>query len=446
MTLLLPNPRGRWPLAGGEGLGLRVPDVPRAARRPPRRSAELGQRRRARPMRGGWRTCRRRSALAADLVIDAGELPGTPSTVIDLRQFEAAGEWERRAGGRGEPRRRRAGGGGDGVESPPVRRLPLLVLAALLVPAPAQAARLPGPLVALAAGPGSAYAVTSTGSRTTPFRLVRSGGRSATALGTFGSRGAEFADVAAGPDGPVTVFGAADVRRLLLRVDGRLALGEGTGPPLLGLDARGALRCLPRRRRRRGDRPRPRPARRAHPDRPGAAAHAARPRRRAGRARPRPVGQSLRAAGPRRRRARRAGDLDRAACTRSPRRSRATTRTSTSRTARSISSRSPARPRAPTARWSRRRLRVAGELNGAPAIARFGLRTLVATSQRVRGVRSIYLTTAGPAGTFTDRLSRPRGSDLAPLAASGPDGRVYVGWTRRTRGSARRTGRLLRVL
>jgi L-threonylcarbamoyladenylate synthase len=31
--------------------------------------------------------------LAADLVVDAGELPGTPSTVVDLRRFEAAGEW-----------------------------------------------------------------------------------------------------------------------------------------------------------------------------------------------------------------------------------------------------------------------------------------------------------------------------------------------------------------
>lgn len=30
---------------------------------------------------------------AADLVIDGGELPGTPSTVIDLRAFEASGDW-----------------------------------------------------------------------------------------------------------------------------------------------------------------------------------------------------------------------------------------------------------------------------------------------------------------------------------------------------------------
>ena len=29
----------------------------------------------------------------ADLVLDGGELPGTPSTVVDLRGFEDAGEW-----------------------------------------------------------------------------------------------------------------------------------------------------------------------------------------------------------------------------------------------------------------------------------------------------------------------------------------------------------------
>lgn len=30
---------------------------------------------------------------AVDLVIDGGELPGTPSTVIDLRAYEASGAW-----------------------------------------------------------------------------------------------------------------------------------------------------------------------------------------------------------------------------------------------------------------------------------------------------------------------------------------------------------------
>jgi L-threonylcarbamoyladenylate synthase len=29
----------------------------------------------------------------ADLVLDGGELPGTPSTVVDLRRFEETGEW-----------------------------------------------------------------------------------------------------------------------------------------------------------------------------------------------------------------------------------------------------------------------------------------------------------------------------------------------------------------
>jgi L-threonylcarbamoyladenylate synthase len=29
----------------------------------------------------------------ADLVLDGGELPGTPSTVVDLRMYERGGEW-----------------------------------------------------------------------------------------------------------------------------------------------------------------------------------------------------------------------------------------------------------------------------------------------------------------------------------------------------------------
>jgi L-threonylcarbamoyladenylate synthase len=29
----------------------------------------------------------------ADLVLDAGPLPGTPSTVIDLQRYEDTGEW-----------------------------------------------------------------------------------------------------------------------------------------------------------------------------------------------------------------------------------------------------------------------------------------------------------------------------------------------------------------
>jgi tRNA (cmo5U34)-methyltransferase len=40
---------------------------------------------------------------AVDLVLDGGELPGTPSTVVDLRRYEAEGEWSVvRAGAVGE--------------------------------------------------------------------------------------------------------------------------------------------------------------------------------------------------------------------------------------------------------------------------------------------------------------------------------------------------------
>ena len=92
VTLLLPNPRGRFPLAGGEGLGLRVPDVPalRAVGRPVlQSSANAAGGPDARRLEDVPEAIRR----GADLVIDGGELPGTPSTVVDLRAFEAAGEW-----------------------------------------------------------------------------------------------------------------------------------------------------------------------------------------------------------------------------------------------------------------------------------------------------------------------------------------------------------------
>ena len=92
VTLLLPNPRARYPLAG-EGLGLRVPDVPalRAVRLPVLQSSAN---------RAGAPDARRLEDVpedirrGADLVIDAGELPGTPSTVVDLRRFEESGEWD----------------------------------------------------------------------------------------------------------------------------------------------------------------------------------------------------------------------------------------------------------------------------------------------------------------------------------------------------------------
>ncbi len=96
VTLLLPNPRSRFPLACGPDphtLGLRVPDqrVLAGVTRPVlQSSANLSGGPDARRVEDVPAAIRQ----GADLVVDAGELPGTPSTVIDLRRFEAAGEWE----------------------------------------------------------------------------------------------------------------------------------------------------------------------------------------------------------------------------------------------------------------------------------------------------------------------------------------------------------------
>jgi tRNA threonylcarbamoyl adenosine modification protein (Sua5/YciO/YrdC/YwlC family) len=95
VTLLLPNPARRFALACGDDpgtLGVRVvrsesldgvrwPVLQSSANRAggpdPRRLDEVPE------------LIRR----AAEIVIDGGELPGTPSTVVDLRRYEADGSW-----------------------------------------------------------------------------------------------------------------------------------------------------------------------------------------------------------------------------------------------------------------------------------------------------------------------------------------------------------------
>ena len=99
LTAVLPNPSGRFPLACGPDpatLGLRVPALPPAAEAlaavhwpvlqssanqaggdDPRRVEDVPD-----AIRAG-----------ADLVLDAGELPGVASTVVDLRAYERSGEW-----------------------------------------------------------------------------------------------------------------------------------------------------------------------------------------------------------------------------------------------------------------------------------------------------------------------------------------------------------------
>ncbi len=95
LTLLLPNPRGHFPLAcGGDAatLGLRVPEVP------PLRGVGAGVLQSSANHAAGA-DARRLADVppeilgAVDLVIDGGELPGTPSTVVDLRDYEQRGSW-----------------------------------------------------------------------------------------------------------------------------------------------------------------------------------------------------------------------------------------------------------------------------------------------------------------------------------------------------------------
>jgi tRNA (cmo5U34)-methyltransferase len=93
--VLLPNPERRFPLACGDdpsAFGLRVPVVgllAGVAWPVLQSSANLAGGPDARRLDDVPEPLRR----GADLVIDGGELPGTPSTVVDLRSFESSGEW-----------------------------------------------------------------------------------------------------------------------------------------------------------------------------------------------------------------------------------------------------------------------------------------------------------------------------------------------------------------
>ena len=95
VTFLLPNPRGRFPLACGADqstYGLRVPVVPSLSgvRWPVlQSSANLAGQPDSRRLEDVPAVLR----SAADLLLDEGELPGTPSTVVDVRAYEETGEW-----------------------------------------------------------------------------------------------------------------------------------------------------------------------------------------------------------------------------------------------------------------------------------------------------------------------------------------------------------------
>jgi L-threonylcarbamoyladenylate synthase len=95
VTVLLPNPASRFPLACGADqrtLGLRVPVIPalRGVNWPVlQSSANLAGGPEALELEEVPEPIRRR----ADMLIDGGRLPGTASTVVDLRVYEDGGDW-----------------------------------------------------------------------------------------------------------------------------------------------------------------------------------------------------------------------------------------------------------------------------------------------------------------------------------------------------------------
>jgi L-threonylcarbamoyladenylate synthase len=100
LTILLPNPARRYPLACGpqpDRLGLRVPALHGALEplgavgRPVLQSSAN---------RSGGRDAQRLDDVEAsirsgvDATLDAGALPGIPSTVVDLTAYEDSGGWD----------------------------------------------------------------------------------------------------------------------------------------------------------------------------------------------------------------------------------------------------------------------------------------------------------------------------------------------------------------
>jgi L-threonylcarbamoyladenylate synthase len=99
VTLVLPNPGRRYPLACGpapERIGVRVPSLtgalgPLAAARWPVLQSSANP--------SGGADARRLADIdpairaRVDMQLDGGELPGTPSTVVDLSSYEESGDY-----------------------------------------------------------------------------------------------------------------------------------------------------------------------------------------------------------------------------------------------------------------------------------------------------------------------------------------------------------------
>jgi len=99
VTVLLRNPAQRFAPAcrtDRESLGLRVPLLPprlSALAALPRAVMQSSANRSSEPDARSLSEIPESLLAGADLVLDGGELPGTPSTVVDLREFEFERRW-----------------------------------------------------------------------------------------------------------------------------------------------------------------------------------------------------------------------------------------------------------------------------------------------------------------------------------------------------------------
>ena len=97
VTVVLPNPGGRYALAGGDTtLGLRVPRL--EGRLAPMAEARVAVLQTSANPTGGAdarRLCDVDTEIleSVDIVLDGGELSGLPSSVVDLNRYEQSGEW-----------------------------------------------------------------------------------------------------------------------------------------------------------------------------------------------------------------------------------------------------------------------------------------------------------------------------------------------------------------
>lgn len=100
---------------------------------------------------------------------------------------------------------------------------------------------------------------------------------------------------------------------------------------------------------------------------------------------------------------------------------------------------------APGGSWTRRRLPGPGGALDTPVPVIDGDRVHVAYLQRSRRARDVRLATLSDGRVRARRITRDRHDDRRPLAAVGPAGELYVGWTRTHRRSRRHAPRLERV-